>query len=176
TTPPTSHWRSGWTSAWSRSTPRSPRPPPATGALSACDTGVSGSSIRGGACPAPQTHKRADRDCISTLVLAERAVSEQRPPEAPPFSRKGHERHDRERQRQREPRDREPDQRGAPTEDEPRLVAEPARPDRPAPQLAPVRPDGRGLRLRQGVRDARPRRAAGRPDRADEHVAGLVAL
>ena len=97
-------------------------------------------------------------------------------PRAPPLTRTGQERHDREHQREREPGDPEPDSRGAQPEDEPRLVAEPARPQRAAPALAPVRPDGRGLRLREGVRDPRPRRAEARPDRADEHLAGLVAL
>ena len=38
-----------------------------------------------------------------------------------------------------------------------------------------VGPDGRGLRLRQGVRDARRRGAEARPDRADDLLAGVVA-
>ena len=39
-------------------------------------------------------------------------------------------------------------------EDEPGLVAEPARPVGAPPALAARQPDGRGLRLRRGVRDA----------------------
>ena len=45
----------------------------------------------------------------------------------------------------------------------------------PPPALAPVQSDGRGLRLRGGVQDPRPRRAEARPLRADDDVAGLVA-
>ena len=48
----------------------------------------------------------------------------------------------------------------AASEDEPGLVAQPARPRGAPPALRLVEPDGRGLRLRRGVRDPRPRRAA----------------
>ena len=40
---------------------------------------------------------------------------------------------------------------------EPGLVAEPAEPQDSAPALRPVQPDGRGVRLRRGVQEARPR-------------------
>ena len=40
---------------------------------------------------------------------------------------------------------------------QPRLVAEPAEPRPPAPAFAAVRSDGRGLRLRRGVQEPRPR-------------------
>ena len=42
-------------------------------------------------------------------------------------------------------------------------------------ELAADRPHGRGLRLRRGVRDPRPRRGEGRHRRGDDDVAGLVA-
>ena len=41
-----------------------------------------------------------------------------------------------------------------PAQDQPGLVAQPARPAGAAPALAPGQPAGRGLRLRRGVRDA----------------------
>ena len=58
---------------------------------------------------------------------------------------------------------------------EPRLVAEPAEPADPAPEHRAVEPDGRGLRLRRGVQEARPRRGQDRPHRADDRQPGLVA-
>ena len=45
----------------------------------------------------------------------------------------------------------------------------------PPPALAPVQSDGRGLRLRRGVQDPRPRRAEAGHRRGDDDVAGLVA-
>ena len=60
-------------------------------------------------------------------------------------------------------------------QDEPGLVAEPARPAGPPPALAAVQPDGRGLRLRRGVQDPRRRGAEAGPLRGDDDVAGLVA-
>ena len=60
-------------------------------------------------------------------------------------------------------------------QDEPGLVAEPARPLGSPPALAPVQSDGRGLRLRRRVQDPRPRRAEAGPHRGDDDVAGLVA-
>ena len=55
------------------------------------------------------------------------------------------------------------------------LVAEPARPLRPAPEPAVAQPAGRGLRLRRGVQETRPRRGEERRRRADDRFAGLVA-
>ena len=60
-------------------------------------------------------------------------------------------------------------------QDEQRLVAEPARPLGAPPPLAPVQPDGRGLRLRGAVQVPRRRGAEAGPHRADDEVAGLVA-
>ena len=54
-------------------------------------------------------------------------------------------------------------------------MAEPARPLGPQPALAPVRPDGRRLRLRRGVQDPRRRGSPARRPRADDDLAGLVA-
>ena len=58
---------------------------------------------------------------------------------------------------------------------EQRLVAEPAEPADPAPALGEVQPDGRAVRLRRGVQEARPGRAEEGPPRADDRFAGLVA-
>ena len=60
-------------------------------------------------------------------------------------------------------------------QDEQGLVAEPAGPLGAPPALAPVQSDGRGLQLRGGVQDPRPRGAEARPHRGDDDVAGLVA-
>src|SRR5918999_5907645 len=73
------------------------------------------------------------------------------------------EQRDPEHQRKREPGDPEPDPGGASAPDEPGLVAESARPERSAPALVPLEPAGRGLRLRRGVREPRPRGAEARP-------------
>ena len=58
---------------------------------------------------------------------------------------------------------------------EPGLVAESAGPAGSPPALAPVQSDGRGLQLRGGVQDPRPRRAEAGHHRGDDDVAGLVA-
>ena len=68
-----------------------------------------------------------------------------------------------------------PDPQAAPAQVEPGLVAEPAEPAGPPPALAPVQPDGRGLRLRRGVQDPRRRGAEAGRHRGDDDVAGLVA-
>ena len=60
-------------------------------------------------------------------------------------------------------------------QDQPRLVAEPARPQRSPPAVEPLRPDGRGVRLRRGVQEPRPRCGDQGPARADDGFAGLVA-
>ena len=58
---------------------------------------------------------------------------------------------------------------------EQRLVAQPAEPPDPAPALCEVQPDGRAVRLRRGIQEARPGRAEEGPLRADDRFAGLVA-
>ncbi len=58
---------------------------------------------------------------------------------------------------------------------EPGLVAESAGPLDSPPALAPVQSDGRGLQLRRGVQDPRPRSAEAGHHRRDDDVAGLVA-
>ena len=73
------------------------------------------------------------------------------------------------------PVNRRPDSQAAPAQDEPGLVAESAGPAGSPPALAPVQSDGRGLRLRRGVQDPRPRRAEAGHLRGDDDVAGLVA-
>src|SRR3954463_15823467 len=66
---------------------------------------------------------------------------------------------DEKRERVREPRDPFPNSENDPTEDEPGLVAEPARSAGAPPALAAGDPDGRRLRLYEGVRFARRGRA-----------------
>ena len=58
---------------------------------------------------------------------------------------------------------------------EPGLVAEPAEPQDPAPALGPEQSDGRAIRLRRGVQEARPEGPEEGPPRADDRLAGLVA-
>ena len=58
---------------------------------------------------------------------------------------------------------------------EPRLVAQPAEPRHPPPALAAVHSPGRGVRLRGGVQEARPRGAQEGSLHADDDVAGVVA-
>ena len=58
---------------------------------------------------------------------------------------------------------------------ESRLVAEPAQSQDPAPALGEVRSHGRALRLRRGIREARPGCAQEGSPRADDRFAGLVA-
>ena len=60
-------------------------------------------------------------------------------------------------------------------QDEPRLVAEPAAAGTAAPALGEVRPDGRGLRLREGIQQPRLQGAKGGPGQADDRLPGLVA-
>ena len=79
------------------------------------------------------------------------------------------------RQREREPGHPLPDSQGDAAQVEPGLVAESAEPAGSPPALAPVQPDGRGLRLRRGVQDPRRRRAEAGHRRGDDDVAGLVA-
>ena len=58
---------------------------------------------------------------------------------------------------------------------EPRLVAGPTgHPGSPS-QLRPVRSDGRGVRLRQGIQEPRPQRRDQGPAGPDDELAGLVA-
>ena len=64
-------------------------------------------------------------------------------------SQTGEQRRDRARQREREPGDPVAPSPGAPAEDEPGLVAQPAGPVGPAPALAPRQPAGRELRLQE---------------------------
>ena len=59
--------------------------------------------------------------------------------------------------------------------DESRLVAEPAQHRRAAPEHARRRSDGRGLRLRQGIRQPRSRRGDQGPPRPDDGQPGMVA-
>ena len=56
-----------------------------------------------------------------------------------------------------------------------RLVAGAAEPREPQPAFAAGQPDGRGVRLRRGVQDPRPRRGDPGPARPDDRFAGLVA-
>ena len=58
---------------------------------------------------------------------------------------------------------------------QPRLVAEPAEPQRSAPELFSVEPDGHGIQLCRGVQEARPRGPEEGPHRADDGFAGMVA-
>src|SRR5947207_7103747 len=58
---------------------------------------------------------------------------------------------------------------------EPRLVAQSAEPQDPASKLAPVRPDGQGLQLRQRVQEPRPGGREEGPRGTDDRLAGLVA-
>src|SRR5215510_2654185 len=58
---------------------------------------------------------------------------------------------------------------------ESRLVAEPAEPSGSPPALGPVRSDGRGVRLRQGVQEPRPAFRDQGPACLDDGLAGLVA-
>ena len=58
---------------------------------------------------------------------------------------------------------------------EPRLVAEPAEPSGSPPALHPVRSDGRGVRLRQGIQEPRPECRDQGPACLDDELAGLVA-
>ena len=58
---------------------------------------------------------------------------------------------------------------------EPRLVAAPAGPPGSPPQLFPVRSNGRGVRLRQGVQEPRPQGRDQGPARPDDGFAALVA-
>ena len=58
---------------------------------------------------------------------------------------------------------------------EPGLVAEPAGRERPARELAQGRPPGRGLRLRRGVQEPRPRRRQAGHRGGHDDLAGLVA-
>ena len=60
-------------------------------------------------------------------------------------------------------------------QDEPRLVAEPAAAGAAAPAFLEVRPDGRGLRLREGIQEPRLQGAEEGPGQADDRLAGLVA-
>ena len=62
-----------------------------------------------------------------------------------------------------------------PRTDQPRLVAEHARPPGSPSQFRTFRSDGRVLRLRQGVQDARSRRRLQGLEGADDGLAGLVA-
>ena len=56
-----------------------------------------------------------------------------------------------------------------------RLVAEHAEHRGAPPQLAAIRSDGRGVRLRQGVQEPRPERRDQGPARPDDGLAGVVA-
>src|SRR3954453_2718572 len=85
------------------------------------------------------------------------------------------EQRDRQRQRIREPSDSVPDSRDAAAEDQPGLVAEPAEPAGPPPELAPGHPAGGAIQLQGGVRDPRSRGAQAGRLRGDDDVAGLVA-
>ena len=58
---------------------------------------------------------------------------------------------------------------------EQRLVAGTAQPQGFAARFASRRPHGRGFRLRQGIRNARPQRGDQRPQGLDDRLAGLVA-
>ena len=58
---------------------------------------------------------------------------------------------------------------------EPRLVAEPAEPSGSPPELPPVRSDGRGVRLRQGIQEPRPQCRDQGPACLDDGLAGVVA-
>ncbi len=58
---------------------------------------------------------------------------------------------------------------------EPGLVAEPAEPQDSPPELQPVQSHGRGVQLRGGVQEARPRGREAGPHRADDGQPGLVA-
>ena len=62
-----------------------------------------------------------------------------------------------------------------PSAHEPRLVAEHAGPQCSPPELRPVRSDGQGIRLRQGVQDSRPQRRDQGPACVDDGLAGVVA-
>ena len=59
--------------------------------------------------------------------------------------------------------------------EQPRLVAEPARPEDPPETPRRGRPHGRGLRLRRGVPDPRPRRPGEGRRRGADDLAGVVA-
>src|SRR5918992_6360209 len=79
------------------------------------------------------------------------------------------EQRDPKRQRKREPGDPEPDSEDVTSPPyEPGLVAESARPERSAPALVPFQPAGRGLRLRRGVQEPRPRGAEAGRRRPDD--------
>src|SRR6266849_1612734 len=58
---------------------------------------------------------------------------------------------------------------------EPRLVAQSAEPQDPAPALAPVRSNGQGLHLRHRVQEPRPGGGEEGSLSADDRLAGLVA-